>query len=207
MARQAQKNNRWSSRQPVNVDVTLHVSGQLPFTGKILNVSLGGLFVETDTARLVGDTIEYCAKEAPKYTPVSVCGYHIRESGATPAQEIAYAFCIAKAYADEVLARGLPIDEFAGRLSFNFNVFGNLFEQVCKFRAARGRDRGVGHHRRVVHQRLHPAQRFGQGEQLEAFAEPLRRLEARPAARSLQRQRRCRGRRTRLRRPGRGRAP
>ena len=61
MARQAQKNNRWSSRQPVNLDVTLHVSGQLPFTGKILNVSLGGLFVETDTARLVGDTEVYVA--------------------------------------------------------------------------------------------------------------------------------------------------
>jgi len=88
--------------------------------------------------KLVGDTIEFCAKEAPKYSPVSVCGYHIRESGANPAQEMAYAFCIAKAYADEVLARGLDIDEFAGRLSFNFNIFGNIFEQVCKFRAARG---------------------------------------------------------------------
>jgi len=88
--------------------------------------------------RLVGDTIEYCAQHAPKYSPVSVCGYHIRESGANPAQEMAYAFCIARAYADEVLRRGLPIDEFAGRLSFNFNIHGNLFEQVCKFRAARG---------------------------------------------------------------------
>ncbi len=88
--------------------------------------------------RLVGDTIEYCAKHAPKYSPVSVCGYHIRESGATPAQEMAYAFCIAKAYADEVIARGLPVDEFAGRLSYNFNIFGNIFEQVAKFRAGRG---------------------------------------------------------------------
>jgi len=59
--------------------------------------------------RLVGDTIEYCAKHAPKYSPVSVCGYHIRESGADPAQEMAYAFCIAKAYADEVIRRGLPV--------------------------------------------------------------------------------------------------
>ena len=90
------------------------------------------------SVRLVGDTIEYCANHAPKYSPVSVCGYHIRESGANPAQEIAYAFCIARAYADEVLARGMDIDEFAGRLSFNFNVYGNLFEQVAKFRAARG---------------------------------------------------------------------
>ncbi|MBS0614866.1 MAG: acyl-CoA mutase large subunit family protein [Proteobacteria bacterium] len=88
--------------------------------------------------RLVGDTIEYCAKHAPKYSPVSVCGYHIRESGADPAQEMAYAFAIAKAYADEVVRRGLSIDEFAGRLSFNFNIFGNIFEQVAKFRAGRG---------------------------------------------------------------------
>jgi len=87
--------------------------------------------------RLVGDTIEYCARHAPKYSPVSVCGYHIRESGADPAQEMAYAFCIAKAYADDVIRRGLPVDEFAGRLSFNFNCFGNLFEQVAKFRAGR----------------------------------------------------------------------
>ncbi|OGA70729.1 MAG: methylmalonyl-CoA mutase [Betaproteobacteria bacterium RIFCSPLOWO2_12_FULL_65_14] len=88
--------------------------------------------------RLVGDTIEFCAKEAPKYSPVSVCGYHVRESGANPVQEMAYAFCIAKAYADEAIKRGLGIDEFAGRLSFNFNIFGNIFEQVAKFRAARG---------------------------------------------------------------------
>jgi len=96
------------------------------------------IFPVEPSIRLVGDTIEYCAKHAPKYSPVSVCGYHIRESGADPAQEIAYAFCIAKAYADDVLRRGLPIDEFAGRLSFNFNIFGNIFEQVSKFRAARG---------------------------------------------------------------------
>jgi methylmalonyl-CoA mutase N-terminal domain/subunit len=87
--------------------------------------------------RLVGDTIEYCAKHAPKYSPVSVCGYHIRESGADPAQEMAYAFCIARAYADEVIRRGLPVDEFAGRLSYNFNCFGGIFEQVAKFRAGR----------------------------------------------------------------------
>jgi methylmalonyl-CoA mutase, N-terminal domain len=96
------------------------------------------IFPVEPSIKLVGDTIEYCAKEAPKYTPVSVCGYHIRESGATPAQEMAYAFCIAKAYADEAIKRGLSVDEFAGRLSYNFNIFGNIFEQVCKFRAGRG---------------------------------------------------------------------
>ncbi len=95
------------------------------------------IFPVEPSVRLVGDTIEYCAQHAPKYSPVSVCGYHIRESGATPAQEMAYAFCIARAYADEVLRRGLHIDEFAGRLSYNFNIFGNIFEQVCKFRAGR----------------------------------------------------------------------
>lgn len=87
--------------------------------------------------KLVADTIEYCAGHAPNYSPVSVCGYHIRESGCDPAEEMGYAFSIAKAYIDETLKRGLDIDEFAGRLSFNFNIFGNLFEQVAKFRAGR----------------------------------------------------------------------
>ena len=81
--------------------------------------------------KLVADTIEYCAGHAPNYSPVSVCGYHIRESGCDPAEEMGYAFSIAKAYIDETLKRGLDIDEFAGRLSFNFNIFGNLFEQVA----------------------------------------------------------------------------
>jgi methylmalonyl-CoA mutase N-terminal domain/subunit len=87
--------------------------------------------------KLVADTIEYCAAHAPNYSPVSVCGYHIRESGCDPAEEMGYAFAIAKAYIDETLKRGLDIDDFAGRLSFNFNIFGNLFEQVAKFRAGR----------------------------------------------------------------------
>ena len=95
------------------------------------------VFPVEPSIKLVGDTIEYCAEHAPKYSPVSVCGYHIRESGCNPAEEMAYAFCIAKAYADEVIGRGLKVDEFAGRLSYNFNLFGNLFEQVAKFRAGR----------------------------------------------------------------------
>ncbi len=95
------------------------------------------IFPVEPSVKLVADTIEYCAKVAPKYSPVSVCGYHIRESGATPAEEMGYAFCIAKAYTDAALSRGLDIDDFAGRLSFNFNIFGNLFEQVAKFRAGR----------------------------------------------------------------------
>ena len=87
--------------------------------------------------RLVTDTVEFCAQHAPKYYPVSVCGYHIRESGANPVQEIAYAYCIARAYIQEAIKRGLHVDDFAERLSFNFDIFGNLWEQVAKFRAAR----------------------------------------------------------------------
>ena len=87
--------------------------------------------------RLVGDSIEYAVKELPKSNPVSICGYHIRESGATPAQEIAYAFEIAKAYIDNVVQRGIKPKDFVGRFSFNFNVYGNLWEQIAKFRAAR----------------------------------------------------------------------
>ncbi|MCU0579262.1 MAG: methylmalonyl-CoA mutase family protein [Desulfobacterota bacterium] len=86
---------------------------------------------------LIGDTIEYAMQELPKCNPVSICGYHIRESGATPAQEIAYALLIANAYIDEVVRRGYRAEEFVGRFSFNLNIFGNLWEQVAKFRAAR----------------------------------------------------------------------
>ncbi|MFH1124193.1 MAG: methylmalonyl-CoA mutase family protein [Pseudomonadota bacterium] len=87
--------------------------------------------------RLIGDTIEYAMKELPKCNPVSVCGYHIRESGCTPAQEISYAFMIAFAYIDNVVARGYKAEDFVGSFSFNLNIFGNLWETVAKFRAAR----------------------------------------------------------------------
>jgi methylmalonyl-CoA mutase N-terminal domain/subunit len=95
------------------------------------------IFPVEHSMRLVGDTIVYCAENIPRYSPVSVCGYHIRESGANPVQEMAYGFCIAKAYIDLVLERGLDIDAFASRLSFNFDIHGNFFEQICKFRAGR----------------------------------------------------------------------
>jgi len=95
------------------------------------------IFPVDKSVKLVIDTIEYCAKHVPKYSPVSVCGYHIRESGANPVQEMAYAFCIAKAYSDGTLDRGITIDEFASRLSFNFDIHGNFFEQIAKFRGGR----------------------------------------------------------------------
>ncbi|MBI4613366.1 MAG: methylmalonyl-CoA mutase [Planctomycetes bacterium] len=95
------------------------------------------IFPVEPSLRLVADTIEFCAREVPHYYPVSVCGYHIRESGATPVQEMAYALSIARAYVGLGVERGLAIDEFAHRISFNFDVFGNLWEQVAKFRAGR----------------------------------------------------------------------
>jgi methylmalonyl-CoA mutase, N-terminal domain len=90
-----------------------------------------------DAVRLIGDTIEYSITTLPRCNPVSVCGYHIRESGANPAQEIGFALEIADTYIDEALSRGLSVDEVARRITFNFNIFGNLWEQVAKFRAAR----------------------------------------------------------------------
>jgi len=95
------------------------------------------VFPVEPSIKLIGDTILFCADEVPKYSPVSICGYHIRESGANPVQEMAYGFCIASAYIEHALARGIDIDSFASRLSFNFDIHGNLFEQVAKFRAGR----------------------------------------------------------------------
>jgi len=95
------------------------------------------IFPVEPSMRLVGDTIEFCAHNVPRYSAVSVCGYHIREAGATPAQEMGYGLSIACAYIDHVLARGLDIDQFARGLSFNFDIHGNLWEQVAKFRAGR----------------------------------------------------------------------
>jgi methylmalonyl-CoA mutase, N-terminal domain len=95
------------------------------------------IFPVEDAVRLIGDTIEYSITTLPRCNPVSVCGYHIRESGANPAQEIGFALEIADTYIDEALTRGLSVDEVARRITFNFNIFGNLWEQVAKFRAAR----------------------------------------------------------------------
>jgi methylmalonyl-CoA mutase N-terminal domain/subunit len=95
------------------------------------------IFPVEPSLRLITDTIEYCSRYIPNYYPVSVCGYHIRESGANPVQEIAYAYCIAKAYIQRVLARGIDANDFISRISFNFDIHGNFFEQIAKFRAAR----------------------------------------------------------------------
>jgi methylmalonyl-CoA mutase N-terminal domain/subunit len=95
------------------------------------------IFPVDPAVNLIGDTIEYSMNVLPKANPVSICGYHIRESGATPAQEIACAILIANAYIDNVRARGYDVDDFIGRFSFNLNIFGNIWETVTKLRAAR----------------------------------------------------------------------
>jgi methylmalonyl-CoA mutase N-terminal domain/subunit len=87
--------------------------------------------------RLVIDLAEFCTRRAPRVNPISICGYHIREAGCTTAQEMAYGLAIAAAYVERLLARGLDIDDFAPRLSFNFTCWGKIFEEVAKFRAGR----------------------------------------------------------------------
>jgi methylmalonyl-CoA mutase N-terminal domain/subunit len=87
--------------------------------------------------RLVGDLIEFTAKYMPKWNPISISGYHYREAGANSVQELAFTFADAIAYVEEVLKRGIDIDEFAPRLSFFFNAQINFFEEIAKFRAAR----------------------------------------------------------------------
>jgi methylmalonyl-CoA mutase N-terminal domain/subunit len=87
--------------------------------------------------RLTCDLIEYTSKEVPSWNPISISGYHIREAGSSAAQEIAFTMANAGAYVEAMTKRGIPVDEFAPRLSFFFNAHNNLLEEVAKFRAAR----------------------------------------------------------------------
>ena len=87
--------------------------------------------------RLVTDMIEYATAEVPRYNPVSISGYHIREAGATAAQELGFTLADGLAYVEACLERGLKIDDFAPRLSFFFDVHADFFEEIAKFRAAR----------------------------------------------------------------------
>ncbi|RLM72533.1 methylmalonyl-CoA mutase [Halorubrum sp. Atlit-26R] len=86
---------------------------------------------------LVTDTIEFAVDETPKFKPISVSGYHIREAGSTAVQELAFTLADGFAYVEACLDRGLDVDEFAPQLSFFFNSHNSLFEEVAKFRAAR----------------------------------------------------------------------
>lgn len=95
------------------------------------------IYPPRESMRLVADSIEFATRRAPRFNPISISGYHIREAGATAAQELAYTFGAAIAYVEETLKRGLAVDSFAPRLSFFFDSHNNFLEEVAKFRAAR----------------------------------------------------------------------
>lgn len=89
------------------------------------------------SVKLVVDTIEYAAKHVPRWNSVSISGYHIRESGSTATQELAFTLRDGMEYVEAAMARGLDVDLFAPRLSFFFNSHNEFFEEICKLRAAR----------------------------------------------------------------------
>src|SRR3954452_12768298 len=87
--------------------------------------------------RLLGDMIEWCSTEMPRWHPVSISGYHIREAGSTAAQELAFTLKDGLTYVEQAVERGLDVDSFAPRLSFFFNAHIDFFEEIAKYRAAR----------------------------------------------------------------------
>jgi len=87
--------------------------------------------------RLVVDTIEFAAQELPKWNPVSISGYHIREAGSTAAQELAFTLADGLTYVQWCVDRGMDVDDFAPRLSYFFNSHNDFFEEIAKYRAAR----------------------------------------------------------------------
>jgi len=95
------------------------------------------IFPPRASMRLVTDIFEFCSKELPRWNTISISGYHMREAGATAAQELAFTLADGVAYVEAALSRGLDIDAFADRLSFFFASWSELFEEVAKFRAAR----------------------------------------------------------------------
>ena len=95
------------------------------------------IYPTTASMRLVTDIFEFSARELPRWNTISISGYHMREAGATAAQELAFTLANGIAYVEGAQARGLDIDAFAGRLSFFFAAWSELFEEVAKFRAAR----------------------------------------------------------------------
>ena len=95
------------------------------------------IFPPRPSMRLVTDIFEFCSTELPRWNTISISGYHMREAGATAAQELAFTLADGIAYVEAALSRGLDIDAFADRLSFFFASWSELFEEVAKFRAAR----------------------------------------------------------------------
>jgi methylmalonyl-CoA mutase N-terminal domain/subunit len=95
------------------------------------------IFPPAPSMRLTTDIFEYCRQYLPRWNTISISGYHIREAGATAVQEIAFTLADGIAYVQAAIAKGLDVDDFAGRLSFFFDAHNNLLEEVAKFRAAR----------------------------------------------------------------------
>ena len=95
------------------------------------------LYPPAPALRLVTDTIEYATEHLPRWNPVSISGYHIREAGSTAVQELAFTLADGMCYVEAALRRGIPVDDFASRLSFFFNSHNDFFEEIAKFRAAR----------------------------------------------------------------------
>jgi methylmalonyl-CoA mutase N-terminal domain/subunit len=95
------------------------------------------IFPPRPSMRLVTDTIEFAARRTPRFNPISISGYHIREAGSTAVQELAFTLRDGAEYVEWALARGLPVDLFAPRLSFFFNAHNDFFEEIAKYRAAR----------------------------------------------------------------------
>ncbi len=89
------------------------------------------------SVKLSCDVIQYCAENVPKFNPISISGYHIREAGATAVQELAFTLADGLAYVEHCVNRGMHVDSFAPRLSFFFDVHNDFFEEIAKFRAAR----------------------------------------------------------------------
>jgi methylmalonyl-CoA mutase N-terminal domain/subunit len=95
------------------------------------------IFPPEPSMRLVTDMVEFCARELPRWHPISISGYHIREAGSNAVQELAFTLANGFAYVDAALERGLDVDDFAPRLSFFFNAHLDFFEEIAKYRAAR----------------------------------------------------------------------
>ena len=95
------------------------------------------IFPTEPSLKIVTDIFEFCGQNMPKWNPISVSGYHIREAGSTAAQELAFTLANGIAYVQAAVDRGLNVDDFAPRLSFFFNAHIDFFEEISKFRAAR----------------------------------------------------------------------
>jgi methylmalonyl-CoA mutase N-terminal domain/subunit len=95
------------------------------------------IFPPEPSMRLVTDTIEFGARQVPEWNTISISGYHIREAGSTAAQELAFTLADGMEYTRWAIRRGLPVDDFASRLSFFFNAHNDFFEEIAKYRAAR----------------------------------------------------------------------